>query len=312
MIRVAIDAMGGDLGPRIAFQAVESILQQHDSVLLHIYARPELTLPPQLATHSRVVFIPCSDVVAQNEAVDRRLFSRRDASLYRALDDLAQSKNDVVVTLGNTAVMVALARHLLGLLRPKLYPALIRELQTSPLRCLVDLGANVHCPPSMLQGFAQLGAAYLEVHPGEKARVGLLNVGVESSKGSHVIREANSLLARECWPSYAGFAEGFELFQGEKNVIVCDGIVGNAVLKAAEGLLAYIGAQVGPGHEINQLFAKQHRHGACLVGVRGNLVKGHGRSDVNAMVGALEYAIEVAQFNLAVEIEKKLHTQGIV
>ncbi|RBP84621.1 fatty acid synthesis protein [Marinomonas rhizomae] len=309
MIRVALDAMGGDLGPRIAFDGAVEILSRHQDVVITIYYSPNsgLVLP---APHERLSLIACSDVIDGDEEIVLSLFRRRNSTLYQSLNSLAQRSSDVVVTLGNTGAMVALARHILGVLRPKLYPALIRELYSNPLRCLVDLGANVHCPPSMLVGFAELGAAYIEALSDEEPRVGLLNVGVESSKGSAVIRETDRLLAANEWPDYFGYAEGTELFDGDKNVIVCDGMVGNAVLKASEGLLSFMMNKFKGMDEASSLFETfyqtERRHGACLVGVRGNLVKGHGRSDLSAMIGAIEYGVDIARADLYSAIEARL------
>lgn len=314
MIRVALDAMGGDLGPRIAFDGAIEILSRHEDVVITVYYSPHsgLDLPKP---HKRLSLIACSDVIDGDEEIVLSLFRRRNSTLYQSLNALANRSSDVVVTLGNTGAMVALARHLLGVLRPKLYPALIRELYSNPLRCLVDLGANVHCPPSMLVGFAELGAAYVEALSDEIPKVGLLNVGVESSKGSAVIRETNRLLASKVWPTYLGYAEGTELFEGEKNVIVCDGMVGNAVLKASEGLLSFMVNKFKKAEGVSSLFETfyqtERRHGACLVGVRGNLVKGHGRSDLPAMVGAIEYGIDIARANLYSAIEMRLCNEAL-
>ncbi|TYL47740.1 fatty acid synthesis protein [Marinomonas sp. IMCC 4694] len=314
MIRVALDAMGGDLGPRIAFDGAIEILSRHHDVFITVYfsSCSGLDLP---VPHERLSLIACSDTIEPDEEIVLSLFRRSDSTLYQSLYSLSKKTSDVVVTLGNTGAMVALSRHLLGVLRPKLYPALIRELYSKPLRCLVDLGANVHCPSSMLVGFAELGAAYIEALSNEVPRVGLLNVGVESSKGSAVIREADRLLAGKKWPAYFGYAEGTELFDGDKNVIVCDGMVGNAVLKASEGLLSFMMSKFKGVDGVSSLFETfyqtERRHGACLVGVRGNLVKGHGRSDLPAMVGAIEYGIDIARADLYSAIEARLCNEAV-
>lgn len=307
MIRVALDAMGGDLGPRIAFESAFQILSSYQDVEISLYHHDSYVPPSD--QHPRLTLIACNDFIAQDELIERSLYRRKQSTLFRCLKSISDQSSDVAITLGNTGVMVALARHILGLIQPKLYPALIRELQTDPLRCLVDLGANIHCPASMLQGFSYLGAAYVETFSKDKAKVGLLNVGVESSKGSSVIQQANHLLAQRHWPVYEGYAEGYEIFKGNKNVIVCDGMVGNAVLKASEGLLSYLMSEIGSVVErgkIESLFQNKRHHGACLVGVRGNLVKGHGGSDVDALTGAIEYAVDVAKINLCERITAKI------
>ena len=325
MIRVAIDAMGGDLGPCIAFECANNLLSKYSDIEIQLYyhesspcnthtSNPYLTQFTKDAL-SRLTLIECDDFYRVDETLDRGLFRRKQASLYQALISLKEARSDVVVTCGNTGVMVALARYLLGLIRPKLYPALMRELSVKPLRCLVDLGANVHCPASMLCGFAELGSAYIEEMSAETAKVGLLNVGVEASKGSNIVRQVDSMLSARVWPEYLGYAEGHELFAGDKNVIVCDGMVGNAVLKASEGLLQFLMGKTSQMKDSNQMlesfYQNERRHGACLVGVRGNLVKSHGNSDVPAMMGAVEYGIEIARTQLAQKIEARLTTEEI-
>jgi len=145
---------------------------------------------------------------------------------------------------------------------------------------------------------------------GEKAKVGLLNVGVEASKGSSVVKQTNSLLSAMDWPEYSGYAEGHELFQGDKNVIVCDGMVGNAVLKASEGLFDFLLSKLtekdSTSEIVESFYQTERRHGACLVGVRGNLVKGHGGSDIVAMEGAIEYGVGIARAKLSKKIERRL------
>ncbi|MFT2111307.1 fatty acid synthesis protein [Marinomonas sp. 2405UD68-3] len=311
MIRVAIDAMGGDLGPRIAFESALKVLQKYDDVDISIYYHDSFS---SFIPHLHINAISCADFILQTDTVDRTLFRRKETTLYKSLKSLSQREVDVVITLGNTGVMVALSRFILGLVRPKLYPALIRELESSSFRCLVDLGANVHCQANMLEGFACLGSAYIESKSDLEAKVGLLNVGVESSKGSSVIREADQALSARLWPIYAGYAEGDEIFTGEKNVIVCDGMVGNAVLKASEGLLSFINKQLSTAHDkqiINALFSGGRHHGACLIGVNGNVVKGHGGSDEVALIGAIEYGIDVAKNNLCEKIAAKIKKEVV-
>jgi len=325
MIRVAIDAMGGDLGPCIAFECANNLLSKYSDIEIQLYYHESFPCNTQSSKQhltqfskdalKRLTLIECSDYYRVDEELDRSLFKRKEASLYQALISMKQGKSDVVVTCGNTGVMVALARYLLGLIRPKLYPALMRELSVKPLRCLVDLGANVHCPASMLCGFAELGSAYVEEMSGEKAKVGLLNVGVEASKGSNIVRQVDILLSLREWPEYVGYAEGHELFSGDKNVIVCDGMVGNAVLKASEGLLHFLMGKAakmeGSNQVLESFYQNEQRHGACLVGVRGNLVKSHGNSDVPAMMGAVEYGIDIARTQLSKKIEVRLMREEI-
>lgn len=315
MIRVALDAMGGDLGPRAAFDSTHKILSKYHDVEITLFYHDSFAVPSDFFTNiksnleSSITLVKCCDYYSVDEEIERSLFRRTDTSLYKALSYVKQGHADVAVTFGNTGVMVALARRVLGLIKPKLYPALIRDLSLQPLRCLTDLGANVHCPPEMLIGFAELAAAYVEELSGETAKVGLLNVGIEASKGSSVIKQANHLLSTMVWPQYSGYAEGYELFQGDKNVIVCDGIVGNTVLKASEGLLKFLFnrfAERDMEDMISSFYQQELRHGACLVGVRGNVVKGHGGSDSTAMEGAIEYGIEIARAQLSSRIERRL------
>lgn len=315
MIRVALDAMGGDLGPRVAFECAINFIDAHEEIEIYFFYHQSFSIPDNWLKSPRcksqqITLIECTDHYLLEEEVTRNLFRRINTSLYKALMFLKNDQADVVVTFGNTGVMVALARHLLGLLQPKLYPALIRELSLTPLRCLADLGANVHCAPENLLGFAKLSAAYVEELGGEKANVGLLNVGVEASKGSSVVKQTNQLLSSMDWPHYSGYAEGYELFHGDKNVIICDGMVGNAVLKASEGLLHFLmekfNKQEARNSDLMSFYQTERRHGACLIGVRGNLVKGHGGSDIEAMTGAIEYGVRIAQAQLSQRIAQRL------
>jgi len=315
MLTIAIDAMGGDLGPHVAFKACEKILtrNKHVRVLLFVEQRWEEKARRAMASsvRERLEVIGCGQSIAADDRPKIILKRRHDSSMYQALQAQKEGRCQGVLSVGSTGALMALSRRILGVLPGIDRPALATRIPTrnKPL-LLLDLGASLSASSRQLLQFAVLGAAWCRSMAVMNPKVGLLNVGHESGKGTEQIRQASELLGRYLPDCYAGFHEGDDLYRGELDVMVCDGFTGNVALKTSEGLtewLIWLWRQEFKSNWFLLLLAPiwkrimtrmyrriaPARHGgAMLLGVDGVVVKTHGKSDASTYEHALLYLVE--------------------
>ncbi len=238
-LRVAVDAMGGDYAPRaVVLGAVEAARGLRGEVVLVGKAeviRRELEDLEYPKRKLRVVHAP--EVITMEESPSRAVRAKPQSSIHRAIELMAQGEVDAVVTAGNSGAALAVAmlklKRLPGVERPalvSLHPSL------RGYTVVLDVGGNVECRPSMLVQFAIMGEIYSRLALGrERPTVGLLSNGTEETKGTEITRKAHEIL-KKCNINYVGYVEGRDIYYGDVDVVVCDGFVGNVVLKAAEGI----------------------------------------------------------------------------
>lgn len=332
-MRLAIDVMGGDQGPHAIIAGSARAVVEHPSLELILFGpRQQITaelsrLPqPLAAAASRLVASDSPDSVLPGATAAWALRSGQATSMARMLRCVAQGQAVAGVSAGSTAALVALARRELGMVEGISRPAISTAIPARQgRRCyLLDLGANVDSPAHRLVDFAQMGAAMAQCVDGTAVpRVALLNVGAEATKGSVSVREADRLL-RECANGsafdYQGYAEGGDLFKGQLDVVVCDGFVGNAVLKASEGLTSMLVERVQMAFEsrlsgrLASLLAKPvlkrlkqeldpvRYNGASLLGLRGIVVKSHGSVHADGFYYAIRRALQEVEHDLPARI----------
>ncbi|MGY4878139.1 phosphate acyltransferase PlsX [Vreelandella aquamarina] len=340
-MRIAIDVMGGDLGPPAIIEgaAKAACLYPDTQLLLYGPSRQisaELTRLPQplAAAVSRMVVCDASDVVSSDATAAWALRHGQQTSMAKMLRSLVQPDPsftvDAAVSAGNTAALVALARRETGTLPSITRPAISTSIPTrNGKRCyLLDLGANVDSPATRLVEFALMGAVMAQCVDGIAApRVALLNVGVEATKGGRVVREADALIRqmRASLPfDYQGYAEGGDLFKGHLDVMVCDGFVGNAVLKSSEGLARMLVERVQATFEsrltgrlvgllakpalkrLKQELDPVRYNGASLLGLSRTVVKSHGATHADGFCYAVIRAIEEVARKLPERLSERL------
>ncbi len=317
---VALDAMGGDNAPRATVEgAVRAARTLQVSVLL---VGDEAKLKAELDRHSPVPasieIVHAGDAIGMEESPGVALLRRRDASIIVATNLVREGRASGVVSAGNSGAVMGAAALRLGMLPGVEKPAIAMILPHRQGSVVVlDGGATVDCRPEHLRDFAIMGSSYAHclLHV-DRPRVGLLSIGEEPSKGSAVTKKAHAIL-QESSLNFIGNVEGKEIALGAVDVVVCDGFVGNVVLKTIEGyaelflglmkeqLLSGWRHRLGawllkPGlRSIARQFNYASHGGALLVGVNGVCVIAHGRSSPEA----IESAIRVA---------KDLATQGVV
>ena len=339
-VRVAVDCMGGDHGPSVTLPACRRFLDTHPQADLLLVGTAQALLPAQ--GWPRCTPVTASEVVAMHDAVEVALRRKRDSSMRVAISQLTASPSqpgqpglaaaDVCVSAGNTGALMAVARYVLktfdGIDRPAI-AALLPNMRGGFTKVL-DLGANVDCSAEHLLQFAVMGSALVSALDGnEQPSVGLLNIGEEAIKGSETIKRAAELLRAADAAgqiNFHGNVEGNDIFKGTTDLVVCDGFVGNVLLKTSEGLagmmsqfikqeftrspLARLAALVAMP-VLNRFKARvDHRRysGGALLGLRGLVFKAHGSSDAFAFERALARAYDAARNRLLDRVHDRIRS----
>ena len=314
-ITVAIDCMGGDHGPHVTVPAALNFLKSNsnvDIVLVGLRDAIEAELEARGARSSpRMRVHQASEVVLMDESPALALRNKKDSSMRVAVDLVKNGEAQACVSAGNTGALMAVSRFVLKTLPGIDRPAIIAALpSTQGSTYVLDLGANVDCGPEHLLQFAIMGATLVAaVEHKDRPSVGLLNIGEEDIKGNEVVKRAAELL-RQSGLNFIGNIEGDGIYRGEADVVVCDGFVGNVMLKASEGMVqmvrSYIReefmrsvlARLAGVIVMPALYAFRRRldprrfNGATLLGLRGIVVKSHGSADVFGFERAIERATE--------------------
>ena len=310
---IALDAMGGDFAPEVTLKgaalalrafgrSLEVVLVGDESVLRKFLGR--MRYP---ARDIEVVHAP--DVIEMSETPTKALRRKPSSSISVGMEMLKRGEVDAFVSAGNTGAVFASSLLRLGRIEGVSRPTIGAFLPTLERACVVlDVGANVDCRPRHLLQFAIMGSLYVSyIYDVPDPRVGLLNIGTEETKGGAVARATYQLL-REELPNFIGNIEGGDIFQGKAEVVVCDGIVGNIVLKLAESFyglvetkgkrhirrkpLALLGAMLlSPTlHYFRSFLDYQEYGGVPILGTNGVIIIGHGRSSAKAIKNAVGVA----------------------
>lgn len=319
MITVAVDCMGGDIGPQVTMPACAAFLASHPQARLVLVGPPDLAAGwPQLARHERVDWVTATEVVTMDDPVEVALRRKKDSSMRVAIEQVKKGQAQAAVSAGNTGALMAIARYVLKTLDGIDRPAIATQMPNARggATTVLDLGANVDCSAEHLLQFAVMGSALVAAATGKpEPSVGLLNVGEEVIKGSETIKKAGQLLrdaAQAGDLNFHGNIEGNDIFKGTTDIVVCDGFVGNVALKASEGLASMIGGFLREefsssiwrklaaivAYPVLSSFKKRVDHrrynGAALLGLQGLVFKSHGSADAFAFEQALVRAYDAA------------------
>ncbi|KXW56793.1 phosphate acyltransferase PlsX [Ferrovum sp. PN-J185] len=328
-VTVAVDAMGGDVGVEVTVPAALELLDIDPDVNLILVGDRDVILNKlkQLRFHSspRLTVQHASEVVSMDEPPALALKKKKDSSMRVAINLVKDGVAHACVSAGNTGALMATARFVLKMMPGIERPAIATKMPAINGHVYVlDLGANVDCGAEHLQQFGIMGSTLCAAIDGiDKPTVGLLNIGHEAIKGGEVIKQASQLLASSPINFY-GNVEGDDIYRGTVNVVVCDGFVGNIVLKTSEGL-AWMLSQMIKNEFKKNLFTKiaalvampvlksfrkkvDHRqyNGASLLGLKGLVIKSHGGADSYAFRHAIQYAISEYRNNVVSRIESTI------
>lgn len=325
MLKIAIDAMGGDFGPEPIIDGLIAALKMNNNftaIAVGDKNKLEELIPSYYK--SRIEIIHTEDVISMSDSATDAL-KRKESTIYKAIDLVKEGIADAVVSAGHSGASMSLATLRIGRIKGVSRPAIATLMPTSENQntLVLDVGANVDCDAKNLFEFAVMGQIYVrDVLQIDEPLVGLLSNGEEESKGNEVTKEAYKMISKI--PNFAGNVEGSDIFKGTVDVVVCDGFIGNILLKTAEGVADTIGKIIKKNLKRSLisiagavLMRKVFKNlkvrvdyaeygGAPLLGVKAPVIIAHGKSNPKAIQNAIFQAINSASSNLNHDIEEKL------
>ncbi|MGO1296006.1 MAG: phosphate acyltransferase PlsX [Vibrio sp.] len=329
-LTVALDAMGGDFGPRVTVPAAVQALS-HFPELKVLLIGDQVQIAHQLSLldcqpSARLSIVHSDQVISDSIKPSFALRHSANTSMSMAIDFVANGEADACVSGGNTGALMALSRFRLKVLPGVDRPALVSALPTATgnKTWMLDLGANVSSDADSLFQYAVMGAALAEEHLGRPARVAILNIGAEEIKGNDLVKRCSEMLSQTQSLNYVGYIESNQILLDKADVIVSDGFVGNICLKACEGtaqlfidkLKAKFSVSSIKGWVARKLFADvfielktlnpDQYNGASLLGLRGIVIKSHGSADVHAVVNAISEAVHEIKRQVPSRISDRL------
>lgn len=323
-MKIALDAMGSDNAPSVELEGVHLALEENPNLKIILVGQEELLKDANQKFPERVEILPAPDVVTMHESPGDALKKKRNSSIAKGIELLRNKKIEGFVSAGNTGAVMAFALSILenipGVHRPTLatfFPTL------RGTTVVLDVGANVDPKPSNLLQFATMGSIVAS-HILKKANptIALLNIGKESQKGNELTQLAFKLL-EQSGLNFIGNIEPNEIFKGSADVVVCDGFVGNVMLKFGEGMYEAISVTLKEYLEsetkyrmrrwlskpvLTEFISRmdyEEQGGAMLLGVNGTVVCAHGRSRPKAIKNAINTAIFYSQEQIVMHISEK-------
>jgi len=336
MVRIAVDAMGGDFAPRAIVEGVGEFLDCQGDGYRLLLVGEQTQLEQELSRigkrgDPRLDIVHANEIVHMHEAAAATMRAKRGASINVAVDLVKKGEASAVVSAGHTGAAVASTvvklRMLPGIERPGIAPVF-----PSPAGhfVLLDAGANVDCKPIHLVHYAVMGDAFARhILQRPQPRIGLLSVGGEDSKGNDLTKGAFKLLEEIKDLNFVGNVEGHDLFSGKVDVVICDGFVGNAVLKCCESLAEAVGhilkekLQKNPLRTLGYLLSRgayrelrsmtdyAEHGGAPLLGVNGVCIISHGASSPRAVRNAIRVAGEFVEHQVNQQIVTRVEHLGL-
>ncbi|MEP9396025.1 phosphate acyltransferase PlsX [Mesorhizobium sp. KR2-14] len=332
MIRISIDAMGGDHGPAVIIPALVAVATRRNDVRFVVFGREDV-VRPELNKHPRLAeiteFHHCDVAVGMDDKPSQALrHGRGKSSMWQAIDAVKNGSADACISAGNTGALMAMSKFCLRTMATIDRPAIAAIWPTTRGESVVlDVGATIGADAHQLVDFAILGSAMARALFGmERPTVGLLNVGVEEIKGQEEVKDAGRLLrdAGQLAMDYKGFVEGNDIGKGTVDVVVTEGFAGNIALKTAEGTARQIAEYLRAAMSrtlmarIGYLFAKgafqrlrekmdvRRVNGGVFLGLNGIIVKSHGGADSEAFAAAIELGYDMVRNRLLDRIEADL------
>ena len=324
MVKIAIDAMGGDFGPAPIVKGTIQALKKKLFIPILVGKKSEILPLLPKRYRDKISIVEADDVIAMGDAATDAV-KRKESTIYKAIDLVKQGEADGVVSAGHSGATMTLATLRLGRLKGVSRPALATLMPTRIGRrsILLDAGANVDSKPQHIAEFAVMGGCYAEDLLGiEEPSIGILANGEEKSKGNEVTKEAFKILSG--YKGFKGNVEGGDIYNGSCDVITCDGFIGNLVLKASEGVASTISALIKDYirkspisitgallmRKVFKLLKKQIDYaeigGAPLIGIKGCAIVSHGKSNPKAIQNAIYQAINYVDTGVNDHIVERL------
>ena len=326
MVKIAIDAMGGDFGPEPIVKGCIQALKKKSFEPILVGKKSEILPLLPKRYRDKISIVDANDVISMSDGATEAV-KRKDSTIYKAMDLVKNGEADGVVSAGHSGATMTLATLRLGRLKGVSRPALATLMPTKTGRrsILLDAGANVDSKAEHIAQFAIMGGCYAEDLLGiETPSIGVLANGEEESKGNEVTKAAFKIL--EGYKGFKGNVEGSDIFNGSCDVITCEGFVGNLVLKASEGVASTISQLIKDYirkspiaitgallmRKVFKLLKKQIDYaevgGAPLIGIKGCAIVSHGKSNPKAIENAIYQAISYVDTGVNKHIVERLQT----
>jgi len=324
MVKIAIDAMGGDFGPEPIVKGCVIALKKERFIPILVGKKSEILPLLPKSYRDKISIVDTDDVISMSDHATDAI-KRKESTIYKAMELVRNGEADGVVSAGHSGATMTLATLRLGRLKGVARPALVTLMPTKTGRrsVILDVGANVDSKPEHLAQFAVMGGCYAEdLLKIKNPSIGLLANGEEESKGNEVTKAAYKLL--EGYKGFKGNVEGSDIFNGSCDVITCDGFVGNLVLKTSEGVASTISGLIKDYirkspvaitgallmRKVFKLLKKQIDYaevgGAPLIGIKGCAIVSHGKSNARAIENAIYQAINYVDTGVNEHIVSRL------
>ncbi|RYE22951.1 MAG: phosphate acyltransferase PlsX [Sphingobacteriales bacterium] len=310
-MKIGFDIMGGDFAPLEAIQGVQMFFEQNSDPAVHLLligskeiCTPHLSLLEQY--NGRYTFVDAPEVIGMHEHPTKALKEKPNSSIAMGFGMLQLKKADAFISAGNTGAMMVGAMYSVksieGVQRPTIASPVPRP--DGNFNLMLDVGINADCKPENLVQFAQLGSLYVEHVYGVKTpKVGLLNLGEEEGKGNLLAQATYPMLKEQQGLNFIGNIEGRDIFLDKANVIVCEGFVGNIVLKSAESVHTLLSAR-GVSDSFLDNFNYEIYGGTPILGINSPVIIGHGISHALAFKNMIDVARRIVEANLIDAIKK--------
>lgn len=309
-MRIAVDAMGGDYAPKAvvegALQAQKELASDANIILVGVQDDILSCLSSLGASPESFPIVHASEVVGMDEHGTKAIQAKQDSSIVKGIGMVKQGKADVFASAGNTgAVMVGavfMLKPIEGVLRPGIAGFLPKEKGCYGIT--MDVGANADVKPEFLAQFAQLGSIVSRhLYKIDSPRVGIMSLGTEDGKGTLTTLAAFQMIKENPKVNFVGNIEGRNVFDDTVDVIVCDGYVGNVMLKMGESIYPFLKKR-GFVDDFVELFNWENVGGSPIVGINGNVIIGHGASSAYAIKNMIKLSKQIVESDLTNQIKQ--------
>ena len=332
-IKIAVDAMGGDLAPAAVVEGAVGAVKEDPDILVLLCGQEE-AVRAELAKHSypseQIQVVNCTEVIDMAEPPVQAIAKKKDSSIVRGMMLVRKGEAEAFVSAGSTGAVLVGGQVLVGRVKGVQRPPLGALVPTQKgFSLLIDCGANMDARPSWLLQFAEMGSIYVSHMLGiEKPRVGIVNVGAEEEKGNTLVKETFPLLSACEDLNFIGSVEARDIPSGAADVIVCDAFVGNVILKMYEGvaatlidaikgrLMSSVQGKVGgllvkkPMKGVLKSFDASRYGGAPLLGLKGLVVKTHGSSKAVEIRNSILQCRDFSRLNISEEIRERMEAEA--
>ncbi len=292
-MRIGLDIMGGDYAPQECLKAAISFSESQSHVTLVLFGNENNIDNFNVETYKNIEFVHCNDIIEMNEHPTKALKEKPNSSIVLGFQHLATEKIDAFISAGNTGAMLIGAAHIIkpihGVSRPTI--STVIPTQDGNFNILLDVGLNADCKPEHLNQFSILGSLFVQhIFDVQEPKVGLLNIGEEEGKGNILAQNTYPLLKNNEHINFIGNIEGRDILSNKANVIVCEGFLGNVILKFAESMYEIFAQQRQIKDDYINRFNYELYGGTPILGINKPVIVGHGISKASSFIAMMEMA----------------------